>query len=463
MKTHVKQTQKKHRVEKGKEPDNMISVPVVNPHAAGIDVGSTSHFVCVAQDNVKEFSVFTSDLHLIAQHLLEHGVRTIALESTGFYWKPLFVMLQSYGFEVYLVNARHLKNVKGHKTDVVDARWLQFLHSIGLLTNSFQPDVFTHQLRNYVRHRKSLIEDASKYITKMNKTLVLMNIQLKAVLRDISGPSGVRVIEAILSGERDAKKLEPLLSDLCQSDRKDIEKALTGDFRPEYLFELRDCYDLYNYYWSKIEKTDKKIEELLTINTRDKEQGSKPKNIPGKRKKRSKNDPKPDIISYAYRMADGVDLSQIPGVSVGTVLTMMSETGFDLSMFKSAKHFVSWLGLAPNRKITGGKVFSSKTRKQTSPLAKILREAANAAGNIKTRLGDFFRRLAFRKGRLVAIIATARKIGVIIYNMLKNKQPYSYEYSQDDTKHIRSVKIKQILKTVRNYDITKEELEAVLA
>lgn len=459
MKTKARPTQKKIRVKKVRQSDNMISVPVVNAHAAGIDVGSTSHFVCVAQDNVKEFSVFTSDLHEIALHLQEHGVKTIAMESTGFYWKPLFVMLQSYGFEVYLVNARHLKNVKGHKTDVVDAKWLQFLHSIGLLTNSFQPDVFTHQLRTYVRHRKSLIEDASKYITKMNKTLVLMNIQLKAVLRDITGSSGLRVIEAILKGERDAKKLESLVSDLCQSDRKDIEKALKGDFRPEYLFELQDCYDLYNYYWAKIDKIDKEIERLLVINTKDSEK----KNIPGKRKDPSKNDPKIDVLSYAYRMSDGVDLSQIPGVNVGTVLTVMSETSFDLSIFPSAKHFASWLGLSPNRKITGGKVFSSKTRKQTSPLAKILREAANAAGNSKTRLGDFFRRLAYRKGRLVAIIATARKIAVIIYNMLKNKSSYCYEYSQDDTKHIRSAKLKQIIKTVKNYEITKKELEAVLA
>jgi len=169
----MKTTQKKAR-----KSDNMISVPVVNPHAAGIDIGSTSHFVCVAQDNVKEFSVFTSDLHEIAKHLQMYEVRTIALESTGFYWKPLFVLLQDYGFEVFLVNARHLKNVKGHKTDVVDSKWLQFLHSIGLLSNSFQPDVFTHQLRTYTRHRRSLIEDASKYITKMNivNTLKKYNI-----------------------------------------------------------------------------------------------------------------------------------------------------------------------------------------------------------------------------------------------------------------------------------------------
>jgi len=441
----------------------MISVPVVNPHAAGIDIGSTSHYVCVAQNNVKEFPVFTADLHEIAKHLLAHGVKTVALESTGFYWKPLFVMLQDYGLEVFLVNARHLKNVKGHKTDVVDSRWLQFLHSIGLLSNSFQPEAFTHQLRTYCRHRRSLIQDASKYISKMNKVLVLMNIQLKVVLRDISGVSGMRVISAILAGERDANKLESLVSTKCQSERKDIVKALTGDFREEYLYELQDCYDLYNYYWQKIVQTDKEIERLLALNSqKEPHQISKEDYHPAKKIQKQKKDPKFDVPAYAYEMTQGVDLTEIPGVKLNTILTMMTETGFDLSKFKTAKHFVSWLGLTPNRKITGGKVKSSKTRKQTNPLAQMLREAANSAGNSKTRLGDFFRRLAFRKDRMVAIIATARKIGVIIYNMLKNKQSYSYEYSHDDAQRIKSVKIRQIIKTIQSYNISKDDIEFAL-
>ncbi|WP_345027341.1 IS110 family transposase, partial [Flavivirga jejuensis] len=185
-----------------KAPIKMIKMPVVNPHAAGIDIGSRSHYVCVSQDNVKEFTSFTTDLHEIAKHLTFHGIKTVALESTGFYWQQLFTLLQSYGFEIILVNARHVKNVKGHKTDVVDSKWLQLLHSIGLLSNSFQPDIFTKELRQYVRHRKSLIETSSRYISKMNKSLVLMNIQLKTVLRDLTGESGLKVIRAILEGER---------------------------------------------------------------------------------------------------------------------------------------------------------------------------------------------------------------------------------------------------------------------
>ena len=295
-----------------------------------------------------------------------------------------------------------------------------------------------------------------------------MNIQLKAVLRDISGVSGIRVIEAILAGERDPKKLEPLVSTRCHSERKDIEKALTGDFRKEYLFELRDCYDLYKYYWTKIEQIDKQIELLLKEYSKNKESKNKEPEVskedykPQKRKTIHKNDPTFDVSAYAFEMTQGIDLTEIPGVNVNTILTMVSEIGFDLSKFKTAKHFVSWLGFAPNRKITGGKLMSSKTPKQTSPLAKIMREAANAAGNSYTRLGDFFRSLAYRKGRVVAIIATARKIGVIIYNMLKNKQAYKYEYSQEDNERIKSAKLKHIVKTLQNYDISKNELEAAL-
>jgi hypothetical protein len=356
-----------------------------------------------------------------------------------------------------------LKNVKGHKTDVVDSKWLQFLHSIGLLSNSFQPDIFTYQLRVYARHRRGLIEDASKYINKMNKTLVLMNIQLKAVLSDITGVSGIKVIESILAGERNPEQLEKLVHGTCKSKREDIIKALHGDWRAEYLFELKDCYDLYNYLWEKIRKIDLEIEALLKeISSKNQGTSQTPKYNPDKRKSVSKNAPGFDVASYSYEMSDGVDLTQIPGVSLTTVLTLLTETGIKLSMFKSAKHFASWLGFAPNRKITGGKVMSSHTRIQTSPLAKMLREASNAAGNSKTRLGDFFRRISFRKGRMVAIIATARKIAVIIFTMLQKKEPYRYEYSQEDTDRLKSVKIKQIAKTIQSYNISKNDLNLII-
>jgi len=439
----------------------MISMPAVNPHAAGIDLGSKSHFVCVAQDNVKEFGVFTTDLHVIANHLQEHQVQTVAIESTGFYWRPLYLMLLDYGFEVILVNARHLKNVKGHKTDVVDSKWLQLLHSIGLLSNSFQPDTFTHELRVLTRHRKSLIEDASRFISKMNKILVLMNIQLHVVLRDITGQSGLKVIEAILGGERDSKKLAELVSLRVKAKRMDIEKALTGDFRKEYLFELNHCYQLYQDYWQKIEETDTQIEVLLKISVADKPVNSNYKSP--KNKQYQKNDPNFNVGRYAHQMSGGVELLDINGVGAATLLTLISETGLDLSKFKTAKHFASWLGFAPNRKITGGKVKSSHTRKKTNPLAKVIRDAANAAGNSKSRLGDFFRHLAYRKGRIVAIVATARKIAVIIYKMLMERKAFSYEYAQEEALHLRNKKVKNIVKTLKKYSISKSELELAMA
>lgn len=447
----------KKQAKRKKRTEQMISMPVVNPHAAGIDIGSRSHFVCVAQDNVAEFGVFTEDLHGIADHLQAHGIQTVALESTGFYWKPLFVLLQDYGFEVILVNARHVKNVKGHKTDVVDSKWLQLLHSIGLLSNSFQPDIFTGKLRTYTRHRKYLIESASRYIAKMNKILVLMNIQLRTVLRDITGMSGKRVIEAILEGTRDAKVLAMHVSKRVKAKRGDIEKALVGDWREEYLFELQHSYDLYQIYWQKIRQTDEQIEKLLL---------QKPAFSPVKwenyqpspDKGYQKNDPVIDIGRHAYEMSGGVDLLQITGVGVGTVLTLMSETGFDLSMFPSKKHFSSWLGFAPNRKITGGKLISSHTRKKTNPLAKVMQDAANSAGNSKSRLGDFFRQTAYRKGRPVAITATARKIAVIIYTMLTKKEAFNYSLSQEDQVKVRLKKLKSIIRNIKQAKITPQEL-----
>jgi transposase len=440
--------------------DKMISMPAVNPHAAGIDMGSKSHFVCVSQDNVKEFGVFTTDLHAIAQHLKTHEVQTVAIESTGFYWRPLYLLLLDYGFEVYLVNARHLKNVKGHKTDVVDSKWLQLLHSIGLLSNSFQPDAFTHELRVLARHRKSLIEDASRFISKMNKVLVLMNIQLHAVLRDITGESGLKVIQAILRGERDAKKLSELVSLRVKAKREDIEKALTGDFRKEYLFELKQCHQLYEVYWQNILKTDKEIEELLKLSVATKpaqENYKSPKN-----KQYQKNDPNFNVGKFAFQMSDGVELLAINGVGASTVLTLISEIGLNMSKFKTAKHFASWLGFAPNTKVTGGKVISSHTRKKTNPLAKVIRDAANAAGNSKSRLGDFFRHLAYRKGRSVAITATARKIAVFIFLMLTEKKQFSYDYAKEETERLINNKIKNIVKTLKKYSISKNELELAM-
>jgi transposase len=443
-------------------PNATISMPVVNPNAAGIDAGSRSHFVCVAQDNVQEFPTHTQGLGEICEHFRAYGVKTVAIESTGFYWQQLFVKLQSNGFEVIVVNARHLKNVKGHKTDVVDSKWIQLLHSIGLLDNRFQPDDFCMELRQYTRHRRSLIQDSSKYISKMNKSLVLMNIQLKTVLRDLTGESGLRVIEAIVKGVRNPDKLEKLIGRQVKASRENIRKALEGDWRDEHLFELSQNYEFHKFTWEKIRETDLQIETLL--NKWEDKHGDKSKReeyATNKKykKPRQKNDPNFNVKAFAYQMTGGVDLSQIEGININTILTMMSETGFNIKEnFQTPKHFASWLGFAPNRKITGGKVMSSNTPKVKSPLVYSIRQAANAAGNSKGRLGDFYRRLAYRKGTGVAVVATARKIAVIIYRMLESGQDYCYQYTQDETERVRNAQLNKINKIMGNYKISIEEL-----
>lgn len=443
-------------------PNATISMPVVNPNAAGIDAGSRSHFVCVSQDNVTEFPTHTAGLHEICDHFKTHGVKTVAIESTGFYWQQLFIKLQSCGFEVIVVNARHLKNVKGHKTDVVDSKWIQLLHSIGLLDNSFQPDDFCMELRQYTRHRRSLIQDSSKYIAKMNKSLVLMNIQLKTVLRDLTGESGLRVIEAIVAGERNPDKLELLIGKNVKASREDIKKALTGDWRAEHLFELTQNYEFHKFTWTKIRETDQQIEMLLKEWENENGDVSKKREYATNKKykkPRQKNDPLFNVKAFAYQMTGGVDLSQIEGVNINTILTMMSETGFNIkSKFKTSKHFTSWLGFAPNRKITGGKVMSSNTPKVKSPIVYAIRQAANAAGNSQGRLGDFYRRIAYRKGKGVAVVATARKISVIIYKMLETGQEYCYQYSQQETDRVRKTQIQRINKMIQHHNINEHEL-----
>lgn len=445
---------------KKRNSEQMISMPVVNPHAAGIDIGSRTHFVCVAQDNVKEFASHTQGLNQIAEHLKSHQVRTVVLESTGYYWQQLFIILQSNGFEVFLVNARHVKNVKGHKTDVVDSKWLQLLHSIGLLENSFQPDVFTKELRQYTRHRRSLIETSSRYVSKMNKSLVLMNIGLKTVLTDLSGASGLRVIEAIVLGERSPEALEKLVGTRIKASREQILHALQGDWREEHLFELSQNYEAYKFTQQQIEQTDLQLEKLLKVwEDENGDEGLKQEYSEIKHHSPQKNDPKINIKSFAYQMTGGIDLEQIEGVSTNTILTMMTETGFDLKgKFKTAKHFASWLGLAPNRKITGGKTMSSHTATVKNPLSYAIRQAANAAGNGKGRLGDFFRKIAYKNGRMAAIIATARKIAVIIYKMLEKKEPYNYGYLNTELDRIKNHQIKNIKKRIKQLNIKQEDL-----
>ncbi|MEN9919659.1 MAG: hypothetical protein RL662_2095 [Bacteroidota bacterium] len=451
----AKKSRKSKKTEK-KATDTMISMPVANPNAAGIDLGSKSHYVCVAQDNVKEFGVFTADLHAIARHLQEYEVKTVVMESTGFYWEQLYLLLLDYDFEVFLVNAKYVKNVKGHKTDVVDSKWLQLLHSLGILSNSFLPDAFTHEVRTYARHRKRLITSASRYLSKMNKILVLMNLHLSIVISDIAGVSGMKVINAIISGETKPEALEKLVGLTVKADRKDILNALTGDFRAEYIFELRHALELYNFYLSKVAETDLEIQTLLDARVKEKP------NVKCKKTKKNRNDPSFDVVQYFARET-GVNIEEVEGIGPSLILTFASEIGTDLSKFPTAKHLASFIGVAPNRRVTGGKEISSHTPKNSSNIKVAFRQAANSAGNSYGKLGDFFRRIAFRTNRQAAITATARKMAVIVWNMITKGEKYCYEYREGELEYVRQKRVKNLIKSVKENGITLEEIASAFS
>ena len=446
-------------------------MPVVHAHAAGIDVGSRSHFVGVGQnkEDVKKFGVYTDDLHQLCKHLVEQGITTVALESTGSYWQPLFVLLQEYKLDPILVNGKFTKNVKGRKTDVQDCQWIQKLHTMGMLEGSFIPDLFTERVRQYYRHRQCLVGSASSYINKMQKALRLINIRLDAVLRDVMGRSGKDIIDAILKGERNAKVLASLVQPGVKASRAEIESALSGDWREEYIFELRQCYDLYLYYHQKIDECDEQIKQLLQAEAvrKQKEEGLPliNKDMKIKKKKARKNEPRIDLQHLSAQLSGGVDISAVEGVGLGTILCLLSEVGIDLKSFPTAKQFASWLRLSPDLKKTGGKIISGKTKKGKNRLARAFMYAANAIGNMKkgSTLVHFFKRIEKKKQRSIAIVATARKLAVILWNMLVKKQPYNAEPPAEYLNKIRMNQVKHLQRKIRQLGIHENELTFAMA
>ena len=407
-----------------------ISMEVVNPQAAGIDVGSRSHWVAVGQDekDIREFGVFSEDLLALAIWLKAKGINTVAMESTGTYWQNLYAVLISQGFEVILCNGKFTKNIKGKKTDVKDCQWIQKLHSLGLLSSSFLPDEQTEQLRTYCRHRSNLLQTAASTSKKMQKYLRLLNLRLDVVVNDVCGLTGLKIIRAICKGENSPKKLAALRHYNCKKSEEEIAKALHSNGRKDYLFALEQELETYDHLQKKIAQCDKEIDRMLN-QIIDGDQNKKQHHIEPKPYKRiNKNTPKDiDLNLKSYQMFEGTDLLAIEGMSHSTVLTLMSEVGIEgIKKFPTAKHFASWLRLSPNNKISGGKVLSSKLPKGSNRLKIALRNAANAIGNLKdsTPLRDFFQRINFRKGRTSAISATARKLAVIIWNMVVKGTEY---------------------------------------
>ncbi len=411
------------------EQESTGSLPVLFPDTAGIDIGSKSHFVAVPADRdpnpIKEFQTFTSDLHQMVNWLEECKIKTVVMESTGVYWIPAFELLESRGFDVKLVNARHTKNVGAHKTDVLDCQWLQQLGTFGLLPTSFRPAEAILPLRMYLRQRDMLIKNAATHIQHMQKALTQMNLQLHNVISDITGLTGMAIIRSIVTGVRDPKALAKLRHERCHNPEEIIEKSLIGNYREEHLFCLKQALELYDFYATKIVECDKQIEEAAAkLSTKcDPKKIEQLNKINKTKKKLKKHEYHFDLRHELIRIT-GVDLTKIPSIGASTAMTIVSEIGLDMSRWRTAKHFASWLGLSPGNKVSGGKRLSGKSKPCANRVAVVLRIAANTLHSSECAFGAFLRRMKMRLGSPKAITALAHKLAKLIYIMLK----YGHEY-----------------------------------
>jgi len=399
----------------------------INRHAAGIDCGSETHFVAVPSDRdsepVRSFKTFTSDLHRLADWLSACKIKSVAMESTGVYWIPIFEILEDRGFEVVLVNSRHVKNVPGRKTDVLDCQWIQELHSVGLLRGSFRPSAEIVSLRAYLRHREKLIQGAASHIQRMQKALVEMNIQLHNVISDVTGVTGMRILRDIVAGVTDPVALAAHRDYRCRATEDEIAASLTGNYRAEHLFTLRQNLELFDTFQHQIQGCDGEIESLLLRLAPKQGKSSRP--VPPARCKFKfcDNEPRFDIRDPLFRLS-GVDLTQIDGIAPYTALRLVAEIGTDMSRWPTHKHFTSWLTLAPNNKVSGARLISSRTQPSANKAAGLLRMSAMVLGRTSTALGAYYRRIAYRIGKPKAITATARKLAILVYRTLKRDLNY---------------------------------------
>lgn len=411
---------KQHKVVK------LEALKQINLNAAGLDIGAAEIYAAVPEDrdiqSVRAFPTYTRDLYALADWLDTCGIDTVAMESTGVYWIPIYEILDERGFEVLLVNARHIKNVPGRKTDVLDCQWVQQLHTYGLLQGSFRPADHICALRALVRHRDMLIRYRSAHIQHMQKALLMMNVQLTNVLSDITGVTGLKIIRGIVSGDHDPKRLAEYRDYRCGKSQEEIAKALEGNYRSEHLFALQQALELFDLYSQKIKDCDAQIEALYSSFEPQADITDKPLQDHKPIKPRG-NEPDFDLRLSLYQLA-GVDLTLIPGINALTAQTILSEIGLDMSRWQSAKHFSSWLSVCPYNDITGGKVTKSGTKKSQNRAAKALRMAAHSLSRSDSYLGAFYRRIKARSDAPTAITATAHKLARTIYSMLKNQTDY---------------------------------------
>lgn len=406
--------------------DPFEGFPRLHLNAAGIDVGSASHYVAVPAGRdgkpVREFGSFTADLQRMARWLKQCKVETVVMQSTGVYWTALYDVLESYGFEVYVVNAWYTKTLPGRKSDVQESQWLQKLHTYGLLNNSFRPAEEIRVLRGYLRQRENLVAAASREIQHMQKALTEMNVQLANVISDISGVTGLKILRAIVAGERDPDKLASNRDKRIRASHEEMARSLEGTWRAELLFVLEQSLEIYDTYLEKIKACDGRVEKHLETL---KGKMEAPEPAPGSKRKRGprKHEPGYDLRGELRRIA-GVDLTQIDGVDVQTAQTVISEVGVDMSRFPTEKHFASWLGLCPDNRISGGRVLKRGTKHVVNRAATALRLAAQSLIHSQSALGAKYRRLRSRLGAPKAITALAHMLARLVYRMLKFGQAY---------------------------------------
>ena len=407
---------------------------IVNPDAAGIDIADGIMQVCIpadrSKDNNRAFGAYTSDLHAISAWLRECGIKTVAMESTGVYWIPLFCRLQEDGLDVVLTNARDVKNITERKTDESDAEWLMLLHQYGLLKASFQPHNDAKRMRTLTRHRDTLSREASSMVLRMQKAMQQMNIKLTLVLSDITGKSGIRIIEAILAGERDPKKHAELADIQCKTPKEEIAKALEGNWEEDLMFVLRQNYDTFKHYCTQLGECDAELEKLMENYRAEVAKVEDTSYSPAKKRrdyKKTRHTVSFDVERKAYEMW-GVNVFEIPGISHLTALELMSELGHDFTRkFPSSKQFCCWCNISPNTKISGGKRISSHVPHRRNNVGLIFRSIASSLANAKNQLGNFYRRIRSRAGGKAAVIATAHKVAEIFFAMVANQTTYNPE------------------------------------
>jgi transposase len=412
----------------GKKAKHPSLLKRINRNAAGIDCGSEAHYVAVPPERdpepVRSFKTFTADLHRLADWLGACKIKTVAMESTGVYWIPIFEILEERGFEVVLVNSRHVKNVPGRKTDVSDCQWIQELHSVGLLRGSFRPAAEIATLRAYLRHREKLVEGAASHIRRMQKVLVQMNLQLHNVISDITGVTGMRILRDIVAGVTDPMALAAHRDYRCRASVEEIAASLTGNYRAEHLFVLRQNLELFDTFQRQIQTCDGEIESLLRTLAAKQRRPKAPVPSPRCKPRSCDNEPRFEIRDPLYRVA-GADLTQIHSIGPYTALKLIAEIGTDMSRWPTPGHFTSWLTLAPKNKISGSRLISSRTQPSANRAATVLRMCAMVVGRTSTALGAYYRRIAYRIGKPKAITATARKLAILVYRALKGDLDYN--------------------------------------